>query len=153
MPDPVLVTIPISHYCEKARWALDLAKVPYVEEAHPPFFHMLRTLPSRVGRSTPQLRLPDRVLPDSRAIVAYADAARGGDLLIPRDPAEAAEVAAWVERFDTKLGPHVRRFAYFHLLEQPDLVVPLLTHRTNPLVRRSFRAAFPLVRRSMLRAM
>jgi glutathione S-transferase len=27
-----LVTIPMSHYCEKARWALDFARLPYVEE-------------------------------------------------------------------------------------------------------------------------
>ena len=28
------ITIPISHYCEKARWALDRAGVAYVEERH-----------------------------------------------------------------------------------------------------------------------
>ncbi|MFM9267952.1 glutathione S-transferase N-terminal domain-containing protein [Tychonema sp. BBK16] len=27
-----LITIPISHYCEKVRWALDLLKIPYIEE-------------------------------------------------------------------------------------------------------------------------
>ena len=27
-----LVTIPISHFCEKARWALDRAGVDYVEQ-------------------------------------------------------------------------------------------------------------------------
>ena len=27
-----LVTIPFSHYCEKARWALDLAQIPYREK-------------------------------------------------------------------------------------------------------------------------
>ena len=25
----MLITIPISHYCEKARWALDRAALPY----------------------------------------------------------------------------------------------------------------------------
>ncbi len=29
-----LLTIPISHYCEKARWALDRAGLDYVEERH-----------------------------------------------------------------------------------------------------------------------
>ena len=29
-----LVTIPISHYCEKARWALDRAGLDYREERH-----------------------------------------------------------------------------------------------------------------------
>ena len=26
---PRLITIPISHYCEKARWALERAEIPY----------------------------------------------------------------------------------------------------------------------------
>ncbi len=26
-----LITIPISHYCEKARWALTKLKLPYIE--------------------------------------------------------------------------------------------------------------------------
>ena len=29
-----LVTIPISHYCEKARWALERAGIAYREERH-----------------------------------------------------------------------------------------------------------------------
>jgi glutathione S-transferase len=29
-----LITIPISHYCEKARWALERAGLPYREERH-----------------------------------------------------------------------------------------------------------------------
>lgn len=28
-----LLTIPISHYCEKARWALEHAGIPYREDA------------------------------------------------------------------------------------------------------------------------
>ena len=30
----VLITIPISHFCEKARWALERAGLPYREERH-----------------------------------------------------------------------------------------------------------------------
>jgi glutathione S-transferase len=30
-PENRLVTIPISHYCEKARWVLDRAGVPYMK--------------------------------------------------------------------------------------------------------------------------
>ena len=34
-----LVTIPFSHFCEKARWALELCGVPYEEDGHLPMFH------------------------------------------------------------------------------------------------------------------
>ena len=33
---PRLQTIAFSHYCELARWALDRARVPYVEASHFP---------------------------------------------------------------------------------------------------------------------
>ena len=34
-----LITIPISHYCEKARWALDRAGIGYREERHVQIVH------------------------------------------------------------------------------------------------------------------
>lgn len=40
-----LITLPISHYCEKVRWALDRQGIAYREEAHAPIFHGLYTLP------------------------------------------------------------------------------------------------------------
>ena len=36
-----LITIPISHFCEKARWALDRAGVEYEERAHLQVIHWL----------------------------------------------------------------------------------------------------------------
>ena len=39
----ILITIPLSHYCEKARWALDRVALPYREEPHAPLFHRLAT--------------------------------------------------------------------------------------------------------------
>jgi glutathione S-transferase len=36
-----LITIPISHYCEKARWALDRAQLPYREERHVQVVHRI----------------------------------------------------------------------------------------------------------------
>ena len=37
----VLITIPISHYCEKARWALDRAGVDYEEHPHLQLIHRI----------------------------------------------------------------------------------------------------------------
>lgn len=52
-----LITIGFSHFCEKARWALDLSPLRkyYVEEEHCPFFHLSTTLMelrhiSRIGK-------------------------------------------------------------------------------------------------------
>ena len=60
--DPTLVSIGYSHYCEKARFALDLSplKESYREERHTPFFHLPYTLDLRkLPRHTPWLVTED----------------------------------------------------------------------------------------------
>ena len=67
-----LITISISHFCEKARWALTKLQVPYVEEAHIPPFHLLAT--SRVGgKTTPVLVTKKEVFTNSTEIWKYLD--------------------------------------------------------------------------------
>ena len=38
-----LITIPVSHYCEKTRWALNRANILFIEESHMPPFHRFAT--------------------------------------------------------------------------------------------------------------
>ncbi|MBM4360738.1 MAG: glutathione S-transferase N-terminal domain-containing protein, partial [Deltaproteobacteria bacterium] len=67
-----LVTITVSHYCEKARWALDRAGLRYVEEGHAPLFHRPFTM-ARGGTSTPLLASPHGTLTDSTDILRFVD--------------------------------------------------------------------------------
>src|SRR4051812_44721934 len=60
-PD-VLITIPISHYCEKARWALDRAGLDYVERPHLQVFHWAAVRRAGGGKTAPVLVRGDRVL-------------------------------------------------------------------------------------------
>jgi glutathione S-transferase len=149
---PVLITIPISHYCEKARWALDRAGVAYRESRHAPFFHAAYTLPSGKGRTTPQLRLADRTLGESRDIVAYAEEQSPG-ALYPSDQTQREEVVALEAEFDREIGPHLRRWAYGDVLHRPELVLRFLTFGVPGYERSVTRALFPLVRAGMRRAM
>ncbi len=41
---PRLISIGFSHFCEKARWVLDLSPLPYYEEMHCPGVHLSSTL-------------------------------------------------------------------------------------------------------------
>ena len=50
---PRLLTIPISHFCEKARWALERAGVDYEEQAHLQLVHRLERDPCFGGRARP----------------------------------------------------------------------------------------------------
>jgi glutathione S-transferase len=116
-----LLTIPISHYCEKARWALDRAGIPFEERAHLQVLH--RVAARRAGgTTTPVLITPEAVLTESADIVAFADARIApGRRLFPEDPAEAAEVRAVEHDLDERLGPHGRRWMYNELRGHRDV--------------------------------
>jgi glutathione S-transferase len=149
-----LVTIPFSHFCEKARWALEAAGVPFVEEGHCPVLH--RPAVARVhGRGSVPVLVVDRTrtLDDSPLIVAYADAqARPGRELWPtgkpRDEGLALE-----RELDHDFAPHVRRFIYYHLLPRRDLTMVLFAIETPAREVGLVRLAFPLVRAVMRRFM
>lgn len=118
-----LVTIPISHFCEKARWALDRAGVAYVERAHLQVLHVLATRRAGGGRTAPVLVCGETVLADSSDILAYADERGPVDRrLYPGDAEAAAEVRALERGFDERLGPHGRRWLYDRLRGQRALV-------------------------------
>lgn len=109
----ILVTIPISHFCEKARWALDRAGVEYTERRHIQLVHVAAAKRAGGGKTVPVLRTADGVYADSAAILAYADEHVPADRrLYPGDPAERAEVVALERRYDTVLGPEGRRWLY-----------------------------------------
>jgi glutathione S-transferase len=146
------ITVPLSHYCEKARWALDRLAIPYREHAHLPLLHRLATM-RRGGGTVPVFVHGLRRLTDSTDILVYADALRGGDMLYPRHASLRRDVETLEERFDRGLGPSTRRWAYAHLLPEAKLVsqvwsrgVPRLEARLLPVIapiaRRLARAAY-----------
>jgi glutathione S-transferase len=135
-----LITIPLSHYCEKARWALDRVAFPYREEPHAPLFHRLATKRKDGGTVPVMVDATSRIV-DSTEILVHADAVSGGGLLYPWDAVLRREVDVLEERFDTELGPHTRRWAYGHLLPHAKLLrslwarnVPWLEARLLPMI-------------------
>ena len=105
-----LITIPISHFCEKARWALDRAGIEYVEERH--VQGISRVYSKRAGGTgtTPVLDTGTGSLIDSDDILAYA----GG--LRTEDP-EVRRVCRWL---DLNLGIPDRRLIYAGILPHKD---------------------------------
>jgi glutathione S-transferase len=136
-----LVTIPISHFCEKARWALERAGVPYRERAHLQVIHRLVAKRAGGGDTVPVLVCEDGVLADSADILAYADGrAESSRKLYPDDPDEAAEVRELERDFDARLGPESRRWMYYEMRGERELVrrygttgVPAWERRTMPM--------------------
>ena len=122
----VLITMPHSHYAEKARWALDYLALPYVERPQLPLFHRFATRPHG-GTSVPVLVHGGRTCTDSSAILLWADEAAGGGVLFPRDEAVRSDVLMLEEQFDKVLGPHTRRWGYAQLLKRRDIIATMVT--------------------------
>jgi glutathione S-transferase len=115
-----LITIPFSHYCEKARWALERVGAAYDEDGHLPLFHYLPARRAGGSRTVPILVDGKTVIADSTDIIAWADARDPGALL-PPDPVDRAAALQLEDDFDLELGPATRRWMYFQLLHRRDL--------------------------------
>lgn len=153
-PAATLITIPASHFCEKARWALDRCGLPYREEAHAPLLHTPFALLAGGRRTVPVLKAGGRTLTDSTEILRFCeDYLPAERRLFPEDPALNAEVCALEDRFDRELGPHTRRWPYYHLLPQRALVVGGMGAYLGGLERGIFSNLYPLIAAIMRKGM
>jgi glutathione S-transferase len=145
---PVLITIPISHYCEKARWALDRAGIAYEERAHLQVIHWIPVARAGGKKTAPVLAWGDRVFADSADIVEAASAQAPPDrALFPDDPAAAAEVRALQRDFDEVLGPEGRRWMYFALRGRRDIAIAYGCTGVPAWQRRALPLVYPLAAR------
>src|SRR3954452_12080506 len=91
-----LLTIPISHFCEKARWALDRAGLDYREERHAQGIHQVVARRAGGGKTMPVLVAEEGVFPDSEDIVRYADRELPPERqLFPEGDEEVVAVSRW----------------------------------------------------------
>jgi glutathione S-transferase len=143
-----LITIPISHYCEKARWALDRAGLGYRERAHMQVLHWVAVKRAGGKMTVPVLVCDEGVLAESADIVDYAaERAPADRRLYPDDPELAAETRLLEREFDTRLGPHGRRWMYDRIRGRNDLVRRYGPTGVPAWQRRMLPVAFPAVSR------
>ncbi|MBK9034415.1 MAG: glutathione S-transferase [Myxococcales bacterium] len=147
-----LVTIPFSHYCEKARWALERAGIDFVEDGHLPIYSYLALRRAGAGRTVPTLVTDGgEVVADSTDILRWCDAHGRAEPLAPAELPEAAELE---DDFDRHLGPAARRLGYFHLLPSRGGFYELLERGGVPRwQQRTGRLARPLVVRLLKRGL
>jgi glutathione S-transferase len=141
-----LVTIPISHYCEKARWSLERAQIAYREERHIQGVHRIAARRAGGGRTVPVLVTPTGVLGESEQILLWVDERTPPeDRLFPEDPAERAEVERISRRLDERFGPTGRRLMYTHMLDQPELMLRFNNEGVPRWEDRLLRTAWPVI--------
>jgi glutathione S-transferase len=119
-----LLTIPISHFCEKARWALERAGIPYAEERHVQGIHRIVARRAGGGETVPVLVTEDRVVAGSEEILVFADQALDEGLrLFPADSRLRSEVETLSRWLDQGLGPDGRRLMYALMLPLKELML------------------------------
>jgi glutathione S-transferase len=142
-----LVTIPISHYCEKARWALDRKGIAYREERHVQAVHMLASRRAGGKGTVPVLICEDGVLAESEHIVRWSDPSLF-------DGPEAGDIAAVSRWLDDGLGPDGRRWIYAQMLTTDRALLLRFNNEgvpawENALLRAGFGLLAPFVRREL----
>jgi glutathione S-transferase len=142
-----LLTIPISHYCERARWALERAGVPFVEEQHLQVFHYLPVRRAGGRGTVPVLVTEEGVLTESRAIVRFADARAPTQLkLAPARAADHALAEQLSDRFERELAVETRRLVYPRVMQLGTKLLPYNDGRAPRLQRALLRPLFPFAR-------
>jgi glutathione S-transferase len=132
--NPQLITFAASHFCEKARWALDWHHIRYDEVGWPPGLHQILAKRSGAKHTTvPILFDGDDVIQGSGAIIDWTDM-KDKDKRRRLTPAQdnRTEAMEIERRADRIIGIHVRRLAFAELLpDYSHMVKPALFYRAS----------------------
>jgi glutathione S-transferase len=120
---PTLWQIDISHYAEKARWALEYKGIDHGRRNLLPGSHIpIALFLTRGAQPTvPILTIEGRTIGDSTEIIAALEARYPDPPLYPIDAEERARAVELEEWFDANLGPHTRLLPFYELIQEPDL--------------------------------
>jgi glutathione S-transferase len=134
---PVLWHIEISHYNEKARWALDHKRIPHRRRALPGGAHMVAAALLTRGRSVtfPLLVLDGEAIGDSTAIIGALERRWPDPPLYPEAPADRRRALALEDYFDEELGPPIRLVAWHEVTRDPERLAALVERFLPPQLR------------------
>ncbi len=143
METPLLWHIPLSHYNEKVRWALDYKGIAHRRRVLGPDY-LIRAWRATGGGTLPILFLDGRAIGDSTHIIAALEERHPDPPLYPADPAARARALALEDELDERLGPALRAAFVTPLFRHdPDVALRALTtgmpekayQRLRPLLR------------------
>lgn len=140
---------PVSHYCEKARWALELKELPYRKVNLLPGPHIKKAKKMAERSTLPILEHDGVFVQGSSDIITYLDSNFSRRQLTPEFIKEQELATAWESFADREIGPAVRLLSYNTLLNHPDLLIPLLTKDGPWYGKWALKPAFPKIAESM----
>jgi glutathione S-transferase len=120
---PRLWQIDISHFSEKARWALDHKGIDHNRRSPLPGVHIAVALWLTRGASKtfPVLELEGRTIGDSTAVIAALEERFPDHPLYPEDPEQQRRALELEDFFDEELGPYARLAVFHDLIGEPEL--------------------------------
>lgn len=140
-----LYQFPISHYCEKVRWALDYKGLDYNTINLLPGEHIKLIKAMAPESEVPVLKKGEEVIQGSGDIISWLDQLYPDTPLTPADAENKKLSLEWEHYVGENIGPQIRLYFYHYLLEFPALTLPMLT-QGQPLHKRLlFRVIYPRV--------
>jgi glutathione S-transferase len=140
---PTLWHINVSHYSEKARWALAWKGVEHRRRSPIPSAHMAVALWLTRGAqyTFPVLTLDGHHIGDSTAIVAALEERFPEPPLYPADVGERRRALELEEFFDEELGPPIRQLVWHELSNDPDRFALVMEQTAPPPLARFSKAS------------
>ncbi|MGR8981061.1 MAG: glutathione S-transferase family protein [Gammaproteobacteria bacterium] len=138
-----------SHYCEKARWALDHKGIVYKQQNRLPGFHKRPALKLAPKTELPFIVDGDTVVQDSTSIITFLDERYPDSPLTPRNPEAERNALDWEEYLDEEIGVPLRLWFYYYLLPDRNRALSFLLNGTTGYRHQSYRLIFPMVRTKM----
>ena len=141
-----LLEFPHSHYCEKARWALDYKNIPFQAVAIMPGFHVITVRKYAPDTSVPVLLNGNEVVQGSSEIINYLEHKYPSPSLTATDAKERRACFEIENDMDKRLGENIRQFLYSRLLAYPDFIRYCFTHPMPRMKQLIFSLFYPLLR-------
>ncbi len=148
-----LYQFPISHYCEKVRWALAYKGLEHRVINFLPGLHIKKAKKLTGRTEVPILVHDEKIMAESSEIITYLDNTFPDKPLTPADPVLKQAALEWERYADQNIGVHVRRVCYHTLLEYPDIVIPFFTVNGPWYGNFLLKRMFPKMRLSMRKFM
>jgi glutathione S-transferase len=127
METPLLWHIPLSHYNEKVRWALDYKGIAHRRRVLGPDY-LIRAWRATGQGKLPVLWLDGQAVADSTRIIAVLEERYPEPALYPRDAGARRRALALEDDLDETLGPAVRAAIVTPLFgKDPDIALRVLT--------------------------
>ena len=154
-PKLILYVFSISHYCEKAKWALDYLGFDYQVKVLLPGLHMVFAKKLGLnGSSLPFLQIDDLAIQGSSEIIDWAEknsSISNTTLALATTSTKPEELE---KRLDDVLGVHLRRYFYSEaLVDYPETVKPIFAEGLTFIEKIKLSMMWPTVCKKMIARM